>query len=203
MLIKANRSLTTYYSLLVFCLGKVAVLRNAIGKAARLAAVGCAQLPLTSRSSHDTARMAHGKLCCMLAAELVGCVTLERCLVKEESLVLPTHCDVVAGSMLALAEKGLWRRCVPCLAALVGGVEGRYVGLTDQLSEREQRVYALDWAQYLAHVEHGTPLNPRTVSRNPFAMRTDEEAAQETGVSSGRWRMQREKKQRRWAGQQH
>ena len=127
------------------------------------------------------------------------CVALERCLAVESSMVLPTHCDAVVGSLLTLAEKQLWRKCVPSLAALVFGAHNTHVQLVGRLAARDVKVYALDWRHYLAHLEGAAELDVRVVSQNPVATNADCNR-KGGGASSGRWRMQREKKQRRWQG---
>eukprot|EP00966_Prymnesium_polylepis_P282973 6538487-Prymnesium_polylepis.1 len=79
--------------------------------------------------------------------------------------------------------------------------------LTGRLSQRDQCVFSFDWLTYLAAVDAGEPVDPLTVTRNPMAVSlAREEAARASGgaespaMSSGRWRLQREKKSKRGQG---
>ena len=79
--------------------------------------------------------------------------------------------------------------------------------LVGRLSQRDQCVFAFDWVAYLAAVDAGEPVDPLAVTRNPMAVSLAREeasraseGAEGTAMSSGRWRLQREKKSKRGQG---
>lgn len=191
-------------------LGKVAVLRKAAARAARLvrcalekhaALAGKVAADLAAKrakSCADHARTLSALCLATAAAELLALIALERARAAEASLVLPSHLDACGGSLEGFAERGCWKKVLPVVAALVGGVAGQFPLLLGRLSARERDVYALDVEAYMAAVAAGAVELPPAISRNPICANFEkaEQAAGADQISNGRWRLQREKKQR-------
>ena len=130
-------------------------------------------------------------------------------------MVLPTHLDAVAQSLAACAERGQWQQCVPMAACFVAGhgaATSRFPETIGRMSARDRLVYALDVERYEALVlgegdgcggcAAGAALADLTaLTQNPLALniaRQEERGASDGTTLNGRWRLQREKKQRRW-----
>uniref|UniRef100_A0A7S3AQQ2 Uncharacterized protein n=1 Tax=Haptolina ericina TaxID=156174 RepID=A0A7S3AQQ2_9EUKA len=138
-------------------------------------------------------------------AEFISLALFEHAHRRDSSLALPTHLDATAGALAGHAEAGHWGKVLPIAAAFTGQAAS-FPSLLSRLSSRDRAVHALACEQYVAAVTENRPLHPLSLSQNPQALSyAKEEAARDRAmaeggsgghVTSGRWRLQREKKQR-------
>ena len=74
-----------------------------------------------------------------------------------------------------------------------------YPELLGGLSSRDRAVYTFNWGSYLAAIAAGGLVDPLAITKNPMAvsLAKEEGTRSAAGMSSGRWRLQREKKSKR------
>ena len=125
---------------------------------------------------------------------------------------------------MGFAESGNWGKVAPVAAAFAGDLLQATVTATERmpadvvdaeavaaapavpcpellgrLSSRDRAVYTFNWRSYLAAIAAGGLVDPLDITKNPMAvsLAKEEGTRSAAGISSGRWRLQREKKSKR------